>query len=359
MRVIEWTTLLTDQNDTEMWISSGSGSGSLNYTLAALTPLKSCVTFLPANHIIYHLANLAICVGLFAPSGTYGVLFLHTLFMFGFLLMSVWAWMILCAPDVFSWNFAFMVINGIQMLFITYRIRRIKFCEELEEVYDSLFAPLRVSRAMYKKLTSPEHCTLMTLHPGESYATQSITKTDKLGLLVSGVINVYSSQTFLHHIYERQFIDSPEFESSVTGEEKYGVSIIGATSCRYIFWPRQALEYLLIKEPYLANLMNIIIGRDIATKLYALNDKAGSYQGGGRVDIRLPSLSSGGGRSGQTTRGSSMKTERSDRFLTGPCRTPLDDSSIEDNEGNYDDSEDTYVSQVWPSLPDGWRKNFI
>lgn len=51
------------------------------------------------------------------------------------------------------------------------------------------------------------------------------------------------------------------------------VSIIGATSCRYIFWPRQALEYLLIKEPYLANLMNIIIGRDIATKLYALNDK--------------------------------------------------------------------------------------
>ncbi|KAK0047285.1 blood vessel epicardial substance-B, partial [Biomphalaria pfeifferi] len=51
------------------------------------------------------------------------------------------------------------------------------------------------------------------------------------------------------------------------------VSIVAAGLCRYIFWPRQSVEYLLIKEPYLACIMKTLIGRDITNKLYALNEK--------------------------------------------------------------------------------------
>lgn len=36
-------------------------------------------------------------------------------------------------------------------------------------------------------------------------------------------MKVYSQQNLLHHIQEMEFIDSPEFESSVTGEEKFQV----------------------------------------------------------------------------------------------------------------------------------------
>ena len=43
--------------------------------------------------------------------------------------------------------------------------------------------------------------------------------------------------------------------------------------CRYIFWPRHSLEYLLVQEPYLANVLNIVLGRDITNKLYALNER--------------------------------------------------------------------------------------
>ena len=32
-----------------------------------------------------------------------------------FLILSTWSWAVLCAPDVFSWNFSFMVINCIQV----------------------------------------------------------------------------------------------------------------------------------------------------------------------------------------------------------------------------------------------------
>lgn len=41
-------------------------------------------------------------------------------------------------------------------------------------------------RHLYKKLVSPDYCTLGTLHEGEVYASQGISKIDRLGLLISG-----------------------------------------------------------------------------------------------------------------------------------------------------------------------------
>lgn len=38
-------------------------------------------------------------------------------------------------------------------------------------------------------------------------------------------------------------------------------------------WQRTGLEYLFTKEPHLATVMSYIIARDIANKLYALNEK--------------------------------------------------------------------------------------
>ncbi|GFR66383.1 blood vessel epicardial substance [Elysia marginata] len=203
--------------------------------------------------------------------------------------MSVWSWVILCAPDFFSWNFAFLLLNGVQTLSLMYSVRPVKFCDEIEAVYVSLFLPLRVPRHLYKRLVCPEFCTLMTLHEGETYATQSVTRTDKLGLLISGTMHAYSNRSLLHVIGEKQFIDSPEFESTTTGDAKFQVSIVAASMCRYLFWPRQHLEYLLIKEPHLASVMKTIIGRDVTNKLYALNEKI-SNPDGRRLDIRLPGI---------------------------------------------------------------------
>ena len=42
------------------------------------------------------------------------------------------------------------------------------------------------SRTQFKKLVASEHCSLVTLRHGEAYATQEVTKTDRLGLLISG-----------------------------------------------------------------------------------------------------------------------------------------------------------------------------
>ncbi|XP_013396182.1 popeye domain-containing protein 3 isoform X2 [Lingula anatina] len=207
----------------------------------------------------------------------------------GFLLLATWSWIILCAPDVFSWHFSFTVINLVQMLFMLYRLKPVKFSQELEEVYVTLFQPLKVSRSLFKKLISPEHATIATLQEGEVYATQNVTRTNKLGLLVSGMITVIANGQFLHNIHEKEFLDSPEFESTSNKEDKFQVSLIATEYSRCLVWQRSALKYLLAKEPFLAQVLSGVVGRDVTNKLYAINQKI-MLSDGSRVDIRLPCI---------------------------------------------------------------------
>lgn len=44
-------------------------------------------------------------------------------------------------------------------------------------------------------------------------------------LVLFSRMNVYHHHNLLHQIQEMEFIDSPEFESGVTGDEKYQVSM--------------------------------------------------------------------------------------------------------------------------------------
>ncbi|XP_074661999.1 popeye domain-containing protein 3-like [Tubulanus polymorphus] len=247
-----------------------------------------CQGWHSANHVVFQIANVACLIAYLAPHGVFGSLLLHGGLLFGFLLFCTWAWVVLCAPDIFSWNFAFVLLNAVQVFFIMYRLKAIKFVPEIEEIYTNLFQPLKVSRKLVKKLTCTENATVLSMYPGECYATQGVTRTDRLGLLISGSVSVMSNNQFLHHIHEKQFLDSPEFESTTTGEEKYQVTIIAVGPCRYMLWQRDALQYLFIKEPYLATIMATLIGRDITNKLYALNERLKNR--GSRIDVRLPSV---------------------------------------------------------------------
>jgi hypothetical protein len=49
----------------------------------------------------------------------------------GFLILSTWAWNIVCAPDVFAWYFSFMLLNVGQLLYILYQMRPIQFDPDL------------------------------------------------------------------------------------------------------------------------------------------------------------------------------------------------------------------------------------
>lgn len=172
------------------------------------------------------------------------------------MLLSGWAWHVICAPDIFSWNFSFLLLNIGQLVYIVYQMRPVKFDPELEEAYHTLFYPFKVSacafanskgsllfainsdvfpsnsqrpqvsRLQFKRLVSPEFATIMSLHAGEAYAMQNLTRTDRLGLLLSGKVNVLSDTNFLHPILPCEFLDSPEFESSrASVDDKFKVRL--------------------------------------------------------------------------------------------------------------------------------------
>jgi len=74
----------------------------------------------------------------------------------GFMLLSGWAWHVICAPDIFSWNFSFLLLNIGQLVYIIYQMRPIRFDPELEEAYHTLFYPFKVNfleeRSFYNAL---------------------------------------------------------------------------------------------------------------------------------------------------------------------------------------------------------------
>ncbi|XP_062589590.1 popeye domain-containing protein 3-like [Saccostrea cucullata] len=273
-----------------MTLHEATGNVSLDWPSLNFSQSEDGCHWVVPQHYLFQMANSVLLGALASPASKHGTLFMHSCFVLGFLLLSIWSWVILCAPDYFSWNFSFMVINAVQALVILYNIRPVKFCDDLEDVYVTVFQPLRVPRHLYKKLVSPDYCTLGMLHEGEVYASQGISKIDRLGLLIAGRMSVYSSHQELHQVQAKEFIDSPEFESAISGDDKYQVSIVAVSTCRYIFWQRSGLEYLLIKEPYLASLLRAVLGRDITNKLYSINDKLVKNKGS-RMDIRLPSIS--------------------------------------------------------------------
>ncbi|KOX71469.1 Blood vessel epicardial substance [Melipona quadrifasciata] len=263
-------------------MSPGLGHDPLpSYNITALGNTALCLWQQP-QHILFQLANFCFALSYSAPSSRKGILFMHSVLIIGefvlfvsrFMLLSGWAWHVICAPDIFSWNFSFLVLNIGQLVYIVYQMRPVRFDPELEEAYHTLFYPFKVSRLQFKRLVSPEFASIMSLHAGEAYAMQNLTRTDRLALLLSGKVNVLSDSNFLHPILPCEFLDSPEFESSrASVDDKFKVSIVAASSCRYLYWQRSALEYLLVKEAYLATVLTTLVARDIATKLYAMNNK--------------------------------------------------------------------------------------
>ena len=134
----------------------------------------------------------------------------------------------------------------------------------------------------------------MSLHPGECYAVANLSKTDNLGMLISGRCSVLNEQGFLHQIAESEFLDSPEFESMATASsesETFQVTICAAVASKYIVWQRSTLEYLFVKEPRLGMVVSALISRDVTHKLFSMNKKV-MDKSGAVVDIRLPPFAS-------------------------------------------------------------------
>ncbi|XP_026522401.1 popeye domain-containing protein 3 [Notechis scutatus] len=243
-----------------------------------------------AEGSIYHLASILFVVGFMGGSGFFGLLYIFFLLGLGFLCSSVWSWLDVCAADIFSWNFILFVICFIQFIYVTYQIQSVAFDKEFQELYNALFQPLGISLPVFRKIVLCCGGEVITLEKEHCYAMQGKTPIDKLSLLLSGRVRVTVDGEFLHYIFPLQFLDSPEWDSLRPTEDGiFQVTLTAETDCHYVAWRRKKLYLLFAKYRFISRLFSILIGNDIADKLYALNDRV-SQGKGFRYDIRLPNF---------------------------------------------------------------------
>ncbi len=53
----------------------------------------------------------------------------------------------------------------------------------------------------------------------------------------------------------------------------FQVTIMAVTSCSCLCWQRQTLDFMFIKEPYLATVVGHLVARDVVNKLYIMNNR--------------------------------------------------------------------------------------
>ncbi|KAK6315172.1 popeye domain-containing 2 isoform X2 [Coregonus clupeaformis] len=239
----------------------------------------------------YHLGNTVLFLGYMGGSSTYGCLFIFGFMTPAFTCLALWGWMTMCGVDVFTWNLLLLVACVLQICHLIYRLQQDGLAnEELSALYSAVYLPLDVPIQVFKDIVGACENKVLALRVEETYAVEGKTPINQLSFLLSGRIRVSLEGQFLHYIFPHQFLDSPEWESLRPNEEgNFQVTLTAETDCRYISWHRRRLYMLLSKERYITRLFSVMLGSDIANKLYSLNDKLFA-KSGVRLDIRLPSL---------------------------------------------------------------------
>ncbi|XP_051567202.1 popeye domain-containing 2 isoform X1 [Myxocyprinus asiaticus] len=311
---------------------------------------------------IYHLGNTILFLGYMGGSGAYGALYIFSFLAPSFLCLGLWGWLTVCGLDVFLWNMLLMLQCLAQVCHLIFRLMQDGLAnEELSALYTAVYLPLDVPVQVFKEITAASENKVLSLAAEETYAVEGKTPIDQLSFLLSGRIRVSLEGQFLHYIFPHQFLDSPEWESlRPTEEGNFQVTLTAETDCHYISWRRRRLYLLLSKDRYIARLFSVMLGSDIADKLYSLNDKLFA-KSGVRLDIRLPSLyhvlapspqGSEGGSASSPPRGS-----QEDPTVVRVDPTPNQGSDARNSKQNQEKAPmPKPLHQMWPSdteMPSG------
>lgn len=58
----------------------------------------------------------------------------------------------------------------------------------------------QISRLTFKKLVSSDFAQIVSLHAGEAYAMQNLTRTDRLGLLLTGKVSIIYDSLYIKYM---------------------------------------------------------------------------------------------------------------------------------------------------------------
>ncbi|XP_071506766.1 popeye domain-containing protein 3-like [Diadema antillarum] len=234
-----------------------------------------CSEAMMAQHSIYQLGSFVIAVGFLVPPnvGLAQALWLRSTLVIGGFCHVLWAAPVLCWPDALGWNMACLFLNMLHLAYLIYLVYPITFEDEIEKVYETHFKPFNITKKEFKKVLECDG-EIYELDATGRYALENKTRTDRqIAMLLAGRMVVSAGGQFLHYVHPTQFLDSPEWEASHSGQKsKFQVTITADTDCRYIQWRRRKLDNFLRREPFLRSVFETTIGKDITKKLYGIDD---------------------------------------------------------------------------------------
>ncbi|XP_013793627.1 blood vessel epicardial substance-like [Limulus polyphemus] len=155
-----------------------------------------CEEWEDAQHVLFQVANLCFAAAfLVPPKFRLALLLMRGVLTIGFLFVTLWACVNICAPDIFAWNVTFMLTNFCHILFLTYVSIPTRIQPEMLELYNKVFTPLKVEKMNFKELVNS--AKILSLKPGELYALERVTIAGKqLSMLLSGKLVAIQ---FFHH----------------------------------------------------------------------------------------------------------------------------------------------------------------
>lgn len=135
---------------------------------------------------VFHLANIFLLFGFMGGSGLYGLIYVFTFLTLGFLCSTLWAWSDPCTADYFLWSLALCGVCLGQVLYVAYRLRRVTFQKDFQELYKCVFKNLGVSLTHFGKIVACCDGDIYTIEKDHCFAIEGKTAIDKLSVLLSG-----------------------------------------------------------------------------------------------------------------------------------------------------------------------------
>lgn len=243
-----------------------------------------CAEWLPINHFYFQLANTCLFLSYLAPAGLWGLIYLRLVLAVASFFFALWGWVILCAFDTFLWNAFFTLINVVHGIYLLCSLRPVRFDKQVEEVYKTIFQPLKVSKQQFKKVVNCMK-SIRPLKRGEHFAVEKQTRVESLSLLLSGSMLVIENGRTLHVLHPMQFVDSPEW-FGVSSDDYFQVSIRACEESRVLLWHRDKLKLILLSDPFLQAVFDHILGRDVVRKLTQMKEKIASPSSGNTSPFR-------------------------------------------------------------------------
>jgi hypothetical protein len=105
------------------------------------------------HHWLFQLGNFLILLTFVPVKGHWAELYSRSMAAAGLFSLAIWAWLVLCLPDVIAWNIIFSAIHGYYINGLFWEVNPFQTFDPVgEQVYKTLFKPLGVSRLVFSRI---------------------------------------------------------------------------------------------------------------------------------------------------------------------------------------------------------------